>query len=75
MEFEFGFDWLAMSSTLFGQYLIMRKRWYGFMIHIIGSIVWVMAVPTPDMLISSSVYSFISLRGIYNWKFRTSTYA
>ncbi|WP_338760287.1 hypothetical protein WAF17_13315 [Bernardetia sp. ABR2-2B] len=68
----YGLDWLAMALSLIAMYLIGNKNKFGFIVLIASNILWIIVslvfMNSYGILIGSSIFFFINLRGFLNWE-------
>lgn len=69
MQF-YGIDWLAIVCGLTGVYLLGNKNKYGFLVFMIASLSWIVVgvfVGSFAIIIGSSIFFIMHLRGWFNW--------
>ena len=69
MQF-YGIDWLATVCGLTGVYLLGNKNKYGFLVFMLASLSWIAVgvfVGSFAIIIGSSIFFMMHLRGWFNW--------
>lgn len=64
-------SWLALGCSLFGAYLINKKRIEGFYVWILANALWMLVnylVWVPAQLILFTIYQGFNLHGIWSWR-------
>jgi nicotinamide riboside transporter PnuC len=69
MQF-YGIDWLATICGLTGVYLLGNKNKKGFLIFMLASLSWIIVgvlIGSYAIMIGSSIFFVVHLRGWFNW--------
>jgi hypothetical protein len=61
-------SWIAAALTLGSQYLITKKLWIGFVLSMMGNVIWFFIIPDWGMRTVQIAFLFINAWGIYRWK-------
>lgn len=72
----YGIDWLATMSGLTGVYLLGNKNKLGFILFMMASLSWVtfgILTGSVAVIIGSSIFFCMHLRGWINWSKETKT--
>jgi len=69
MQF-YGIDWLATVCGLTGVYLLGNKNKKGFLVFMLASLSWIVVgvfIGSYAIIIGSSIFFIMHLRGWFNW--------
>ena len=69
MQF-YGIDWLATVCGLTGVYLLGNKNKNGFLVFMLASLSWIAVgvfIGSFAIIIGSSIFFMMHLRGWFNW--------
>ncbi len=69
MQF-YGIDWLATVCGLTGVYLLGNKNKNGFLVFMLASLSWIAVgvfIGSFAIIIGSSIFFIMHLRGWFNW--------
>lgn len=67
----YGLDLIAMGITSLGIYLIGNKKQSGFLLAIIGGMIWIVfaiLTQTIGLIIANIILIMLNLRGYLKWK-------
>jgi nicotinamide riboside transporter PnuC len=73
MQF-YGIDWLATVCGLTGVYLLGNKNKNGFLVFMMASLSWIavgVLIGSYAIIIGSSIFFIMHLRGWFNWSKRS----
>ena len=59
--------WIGVVLTCLSQYIIILKKWQGFLIGILGNIFWIVSTHELCVVIINIIFILINLKGIYTW--------
>ncbi len=74
MQF-YGIDWLATVCGLTGVYLLGNKNKNGFLVFMMASLSWIVVgifISSYAIIIGSSIFFIMHLRGWFNWSKKSS---
>ncbi|MTI09555.1 MULTISPECIES: PnuC protein [Curvivirga] len=69
---HYGVDWVAMTLSVLGAYMLGNKNQYGFIVFAISNVMWIFLgltwMTSIGMAIGNLVFCLINLRGYWNWR-------
>jgi len=68
---HYGIDWLAMTLSLYGAYLLGNKKEIGFIVFAVSNVIWIVLglffMSSFGMALGNLAFCLINLRGYIAW--------